>query len=165
MNLCLAVAKSAETDPLPLRFAGNQGLRFVDLVRSALKEKGNKARLSRKRNINLGRLTSYELWNSVLEFKGEDEMAAFFFENYKEVEFRFLTTEWLNVLVTHKSLSKQFSTFMTKTCCDHLNKYKIVGLTPNNAEEWFGQLLEDRTFCPIHIFEFARENFFDLKLS
>lgn len=81
------------------------------------------------------------------------------------MEFRYLSSEWLQVRVTHKFLSKQFSTFMTKNCTDHLNKYKIVGLTPDNAEKWFSQVLEDKAFCPIHTFEFAGFFRLDLKLS
>lgn len=79
MNLCLETAQAANLSPIPLRFAGDEGSSFFELIEHALKKKSKKAVLAEKRNIKHRRLTSHYLWNYVLEFKDKNELAAFFF--------------------------------------------------------------------------------------
>lgn len=151
--LCFAMAGQAVPFQLPPRFAGDEGILFVRLIREVVYDKQSN---HGNQNYNYTSVTGWELWDYISKYKGSSKRAASHFASYSEEEVRLLSKDWLQVVATVRSLAKFLSDYASQNSPEHKAYLDMLGLNASNAHRWLEQVLEDRIFLSIHSYQIMK---------
>jgi len=152
--LCTVVVLQATPFKLPSFFAGDYGESFHSLIvecqRAKLLNNPNPNGINSNYTCTTTDVKSHELFVFICDNKHIPRHVAQVFAHLSEDQVRQLSSDWLNVKVEARSLTKMLMGYGSFNAPEHLLYLLLIGFTLLNVTDWLPRIFEDRIRLPVH---------------